>query len=89
MNVICLEEPAYYALLDEVIAYVKQQQNIEQDKWIPSSEAMKCLNIKSRSGLQGLRDNGKIRFTKPNEKTILYDRESIDEYLESKASNTF
>ena len=89
MNVICMEEDAFYSLLDEVISYVKQKEGIKEDKWIPSSEAMRILNIKSRSTLQALRDNGKVRYTKPNEKIILYDRTSINEYLEENAKDIF
>lgn len=43
---------------------------------------MHAMNIKSKTTLQKLRDEGKIRFTQPQKKIILYDRESIEQYLE-------
>jgi len=50
---------------------------------------MKLLNIKSKSTLQQLRDNGRIRFSQPQKKIILYDTDSIHDYLEKNAKDTF
>ena len=50
---------------------------------------MQLLNIKSKTTLQKLRDEGKIRFSQPQKKIILYDRDSIDTYLQQHARNTF
>jgi hypothetical protein len=36
-----------------------------------------------------LRDEGKIRFSHPQKKIILYDRDSIGGYLEDNAQETF
>lgn len=89
MQVICLEDEAFYALIEEVVARLKEKSGITQDKWISDEEAMRLLNIKSKTTLQKLRDEGKIRFTQPQKKIILYDRESIDQYLEQHARETF
>lgn len=89
MEVICLEDVAFYTLIETVVARIKQTTGIEKDKWISDSEAMHLLNIKSKTTLQKLRDEGKIRFSQPQKKIILYDRESIDTYLASHARNTF
>jgi len=89
MEVICLETKAFYALINEVVDRLKSEHNIEQDQWIPDSEAMRLLSIKSKSTLQKLRDTGAIRFSKLSKKLILYCRESIMEYVEKHARNTF
>lgn len=89
MQVICLEDEAFYALIEEVVARLKEKSGITQDKWISDEEAMRLLNIKSKTTLQKLRDEGKIRFTQPQKKIILYDRESINQYLEQHARETF
>jgi len=89
MEVICLETQAFYALVEEVVDRLKAEHNIEKDLWIPDTEAMRLLGIRSKTTLQKLRDSGSIRFTKLSRKLILYDRDSIMEYLESKAQNTF
>jgi len=89
LDVICLESQAFYALIEEVVDRMKDQQNIHYDKWISDEEAMQMLRISSRTTLQKLRDEGTIRFSQPTRKLILYDRESILEYLETHAKETF
>lgn len=90
MNVITLEEEAFYALVKQVVAQMKAQQNFKKkDKWISGEEVMAMLRIKSKTTLQKLRDKGKIRFSQPEQKIILYDVDSVDAYLEKHAKNTF
>jgi len=89
MEVICLEEAAFYALLDQVLKRLREHEGQKADKWISDEEAMKLLNIKSKTTLQKLRDEGRIRYTQPQKKVILYDRDSIQAYLERNARNTF
>ena len=90
MNVITLEEEAFYALVRQVVEQVKAQQGFKKrDKWISGEEVMDMLRIKSKTTLQKLRDEGKIRFSQPEQKIILYDADSIDTYLEKHAKNTF
>jgi len=90
MNVICIEEKAFYTLLDGVIKYVESKMDKgSQDQWMDKKEAMQILRIKSATTLQKLRDEGKIRFSQPEKKYIVYDRESIISYLEKHARETF
>ena len=89
MEVICLEDKAFYTLIEKVVDRIKSINNIKEDKWISGEEAMKKLRITSKTTLQKLRDEGKIRFSQPEKKIILYDTESIDEYLDKHAKETF
>lgn len=89
MEVVCLQEEAFYALFDKVVEHVEAKKKDIPDKWIDGEEAMLMLRIKSSSTLQKLRDEGKIRFTQPQKKIILYDRNSIDEFLEKHTRETF
>lgn len=89
MEVICLEEKAFYALVEEVVQRLKKEHGEEKEKWLTDDEAMHLLNVKSKTTLQKLRDEGKIRFSQPQKKIILYDRDSIESYLEQNARNTF
>jgi hypothetical protein len=89
MQVICLEEPAFYELMEKVYQRLKEQHNIKEDKWVSGEEAMKLLRIKSPSTLQNLRDTGAIRFSQPSKKIILYDASSINEYLVKHSKDTF
>ncbi|HEY5369633.1 MAG TPA: helix-turn-helix domain-containing protein [Hanamia sp.] len=89
MEVICLEDEAFYALVEQVVQRINEKKGIKEDKWISGEEAMKILRITSKTTLQKLRDEGKIRFSQPEKKLILYDVESIYEYLEKNARETF
>lgn len=89
MEVICLQDEAFYALIDRVIERINEKQNSQKDKWISGEEAMKLLRITSKTTLQKLRDEGKIRFSQPEKKIILYDVESIHAYLDKNAKSTF
>ena len=93
MNVICLEEEAFHSLIEEVVKRMSAKVSlVEQEadwKWISDVQAMELLKIKSKTTLQELRDNGEVRFSQPRKKIILYDRDSINEYLERHARETF
>lgn len=89
MNVVCLEDEAFYALVEKVVTHVKDKLSTKEDKWISGDEAMRKLRITSKTTLQKLRDEGKIRFSHPEKKHIVYDSQSINEYLDKHAKNTF
>ncbi|MEO8862407.1 MAG: helix-turn-helix domain-containing protein [Ginsengibacter sp.] len=89
MEVICLENEAFYSLIEQVVLRIKEKQGLKEDKWISPEEAMQKLRISSKTTLQKLRDEGKIRFSQPQKKLILYDSESINQYLEKHANDTF
>lgn len=89
MRVICLEEDAFYALIEQVVARLKEKHAERREKWISDEQTMQILNIKSKTTLQKLRDEGKIRFSQPYKKIILYDRDSIEAYLNSNAREIF
>lgn len=88
MNVICLEDQAFYTLIEEVVHRLEDKY-AKEDRWISGEEAMRMLRITSKTTLQKLRDEGKIRISQPEKKLLLYDRESILNYLEKNARNTF
>ncbi|THF52821.1 helix-turn-helix domain-containing protein [Flavobacterium supellecticarium] len=89
MQVICLEEKAFYELVEQVVERLKEKNNVLRDKWVSNEEAMRLLNVKSKTTLQKLRDEGKIRFSQPEKKIILYDTDSINSYLEKNSRDTF
>ena len=89
MEVICLETDAFYQLVEDVIEHLNKDKEPFKYKWIDTDEAMKLLNIKSKTTLQKLRDEGVIRYTQPQKRIILYDRDSILDYLEGHAKDTF
>jgi hypothetical protein len=88
MDVICLEETAFYTLVEKVVDQLKDKFS-KQDKWVSGEEAMALMRIKSKTTLQKLRDEGSIRFSQPEKKIILYDVDSINDYLSQHAKDTF
>ncbi len=88
MDVICLEETAFYTLVEKVVDQLKDKFSY-QDKWVSGEEAMALMRIKSKTTLQKLRDEGSIRFSQPEKKIILYDVDSINDYLSQHAKDTF
>ncbi|MEM9884366.1 MAG: helix-turn-helix domain-containing protein [Bacteroidota bacterium] len=82
MQVICLEEEAFYTLLEKSIEYLETKRQGTLSKWIGEEEAVAMLNGISKSTLQRMRNNGDIGYTQPSRKIILYDRHSINDYLE-------
>lgn len=89
MEVICLEDKAFYQLIETVVERLLDKQPEIPEKWVNKKECMQILKITSDTTLQKLRDEGQVRFTQPQPKLILYDRASIDAYLEKHAKNTF
>ncbi len=89
LDIICLESEAFYALVEEVVSRLKEKNGIEHEKWIDDEEAMRLLHVSSKTTLQKYRDDGSIRFSQPSRKLILYDRDSILEFLNAKAKDTF
>jgi hypothetical protein len=89
MEVICLETEAFYSLVEKVVDQLRAKENQPNSKWIRYEEAMELLGIKSKVTLQKLRDEGKIRYSHPEKKILLYDRESIELYLEKHAKEAF
>lgn len=89
MEVICIEDKALYVLIEQVVERLRDKYDVPVQKWIDGETAMQKLHIKSASTLQKLRDEGQIEFTKVNAKTILYNSQSIDAYLERNKRETF
>ncbi len=89
LDIICLESEAFYALIEEVVTRLQEKNSIGQEKWISDVEAMQLLHISSKTTLQKYRDEGLIRFSQPSKKVILYDRDSILEFINVNAKDTF
>jgi hypothetical protein len=80
---ICLQS------IDTVLDYVRQTHNLPvEERWIPTEEAMRILNIKSKSTLQILKNEGKVRYSMAG-RIQLFDRVSLREYIEANAKETF
>ena len=88
MEVVCIESEAFYQLIDQVVSRLMAQKQ-EKPRWISVEEAMHMLKISSKTTLQKLKNEGRIRFSQPMKKLTLSDRQSILDYLELHARETF
>ncbi|OOQ62185.1 DNA-binding protein [Mucilaginibacter pedocola] len=89
MEVICLEEPAFYQLIEKVVARIQDEKYIKEELWLTGEQAMKKLGISSKTTLFKIRDSGQIRFVYASPRVILYETASINEYLSNNAKDTF
>jgi len=89
LNVICLESEAFYALIEDVVEHLKSTQTQPQEKWIDYTDAMSMLGISSKTTLQKYRNEGHIRYSQIGRKVIMYDRQSILDFLDKNAKDTF
>lgn len=91
MNVISLTDEALYELASRIVQQMKEKSgtNKQYDKWVDGDEAMRILRITSKTTLQKWRDEGKIRFSQPEKKIILYDSDSLLAFLDKHAKNPF
>jgi hypothetical protein len=89
LNIICLESSAFYELIEQVVDRLKVANNVKEEEWLGTEEAMAFLKITSRTTLQKLRDTGEIRFSMPMKRHILYFKPSLREFLEKHSHSTF
>lgn len=88
MGMVCFEGDALKILIEEISDRIKVDKKITHDRWITPEHAMELLNIR-KTTLQKLRKGGQITYTQPQKKTILYDYESIMNYLDNSAIKKF
>ena len=84
---ICMDEQVYYDLKEGLLLRLKAMNQIDDDPWITVHEALKLLSITSQTTLKKFCDQGHIRVSKITEKIVLYDRQSILQFLESHVKN--
>jgi hypothetical protein len=89
MEVICLEDSAFYELIEEVVERLGEKKGISHEPWVTPERAMEILNIKSKTTLQKLRDEGAITYSQPQRKVILYKYDSLMVYLETHSKKSF
>ena len=86
LNVICLESKAFQALANEMAMQFKKEFLGSLNPWIKEDAAMDLLRITSKTTFQKYRDEGKFKFSRITSKLILYERQSILDFIESKST---
>lgn len=93
-NVIILLKSDFNALMSKVDLILsmlkKSPTNSFQhlDDWIPEKEVKKLLGL-STTSLWKLRKEGKLEFSKPNNSTVYYSKESIQQWIEATRKEAF
>jgi hypothetical protein len=89
MEIIIFEKEAYYKMLaeiknliiNEVLTACKKQNDPPDDQeWLNPAEAMRMLNIKSKTKMRELRDQGALVYSKFGRKTK-YSHKSLIEFI--------
>ncbi|CAL2105508.1 DNA-binding protein [Tenacibaculum sp. 190524A02b] len=89
-NLIMISEGNILELFKLLLAHFEKQEGKEnQEIWIDTEATKKMLSIKSDTTLFKLRSEGKIEFSQPSRKIILYKKTSILKYLEDNSYKTF
>ena len=87
---ISIESSAFYELLRLTLDHIDKEYGLNKERlWVGTDDAMALLGIKSKTTLLQLRAEGKIKYSQPQHKIILYNRQSILEYIERHAKETF
>ena len=86
----CLEEVLVIKTFNLLIdSEIPEYRGREKTVWVKKEVAMEMLGITSQTSLHKLRNEGAIEYTTVLPKNILYDRNSINDYLESKRQKRF
>lgn len=80
-NFIILKEDNYQRVLDKTLEYLEEKISPSHPRWVTPDQAMKMLNI-GVSTLQKLRNEGKVVYSKISNKNIMYEYQSILDFLE-------
>ncbi|MGG8497445.1 hypothetical protein ACQY1Q_13615 [Tenacibaculum sp. TC6] len=85
-----ISEDNLLQFLEFFISRFEAQSGKEKEEiWVDTETAKKLLSIKSDTTLFKLRSEGKIEYSQPSRKVILYKRESILRYIEDNSYKTF
>lgn len=81
------DEDSIYLLAKKITDRLLDEKEVKKE-WLTLIEVKTHLGVKSSTTIQKLRDNGSIRYSKFGRK-ILYDSQSINEYLDKNVNETF
>lgn len=73
----------------EIFERLDEYRDSQQEEYVNADEAKRLLGIKSNSTLQKLRDEGRIIFSMPMHKVILYQKKSIMDFIKMNVQEKF
>ena len=87
-KMIVLDEQALQKIIDTILEEYREKIGAFEHKWINEAQAKALLGVRSKSTMQKLRDTDAIVYSQPMHKVVLYDRNSILEYLEAHSNRS-
>src|ERR1019366_5297727 len=81
-DIIRIDSDAFEKLLDAVIEYAMDKYNAEKNIWINEQQVLDLIGITSKTTLMKLRQEGKIKYTQPYARKIMYSKQSVLDFLE-------
>lgn len=88
IRVITISEDELYQIIETIIERLQPQGSMELPKWLSPEKTLEYLNC-GKTTLQALRNSGTVKYTQYRRSKILYEKKSLDSYLETHAKNTF
>ena len=77
-------------LIDKIVKRLLEELHLPTKKeWVTENVAMAILGVKSKSYMWSLRTKGKLTYSKPSRKILLYSVKSINELIESNIKKIF
>ncbi len=84
LNIICIESNAFRALVSEVTTQMKEEFYGSMNPWIDEKEAMALFRITAKATFKKYCEEGNIVTSTLSNKKILYHRQSILNFIESR-----
>ena len=82
IKVICLESPAFQALVNEITTELQEKYFNAQKPWVNEKETMSLLGIIPKTAFQKYWDEGNMEHSVISGKHYLYKRTSILSFIE-------
>jgi len=87
IQIIQIDTFTFFQIIKQLKSLLEEKENPK--KWLTLRETKILLGIKSSTTILKLKNEGKLRYCNLTSKKILYDYDSIMEYLKSNAEDTF
>jgi len=76
-------------LAQRLAELLREKIDIPKEEWISEQEVMTITGIKSKGAIMKLRQQGKVRYVQPFKRIIMYDKNSVFEFLSKHVKETF
>lgn len=87
---ILTDSETLFMLVKQIVLRLQSEDKKDNEKkYLSLSEVKSILNLKSSTSIQNLRDSGAVAFSMIGRRTIVYDKQSVYDFLEKRKKGTF